>query len=267
MRIGAMNHPMFDVVGEIRCFADAGFDFIDLTLEPQRAYSGTLRIDEVKRALDKTGLGIIGHTAYYLPIASPMPEVRQAAIQEIERDILIFTELGAELVNIHPFIEAPLHETRWIRERNIEAFRHLSEKARASGLELMLENMPPNFNSPRDLATIFAAVPEMGFHLDVGHANLETEHNMTVELASYFADRLRHVHFSDNNGGNLDLHLPLGVGKIDWQWVVHILKRIGYDGTITLEVFADDREYLYRSRDKLRGWWDTMGASKVSQAT
>ncbi len=256
MRIGAMNHPMHDVVGEIRSFADAGFDFIDLTLEPQKAYSGTLSVPDVKRALEDAGLGIVGHTAYYLPIATPMPEVREAAIQEIERDILIFGELGTEFVNIHPFIRAPLHDNRWIRESNIDAFRHLSAKARESGLELMLENMPPNFNSPRDLSEVFAAVPDLRFHLDVGHANLENEHNMTVELASLFADRLRHVHFSDNNGGNLDLHLPLGVGKIDWKWVIHILKRVGYDRTITLEVFAGDREYLYHSRDKLREWWD-----------
>ncbi len=258
MQIGAMNNPMADVEQEIRSYAEAGFDFIDLTLEPQKAYSGTLNVKAVRKALDETGLGIIGHTAYYLPIATPMPEVREAAIREIERDILIFAELGAELVNIHPFVWAPLHETRWIRESNIEAFHRLSEGCVASGLRLMLENLPPHFNSPRDLANVFAAVPDMGFHLDVGHANLETEHNMTVELASYFADRLWHVHFSDNNGGNLDLHLPLGVGKIDWKWIVHILKRVGYDRTITLEVFADDREYLHRSRTKLLDWWATV---------
>lgn len=266
MQIGAMNNPMADVVDEIRAYAEAGFDFIDLTLEPQKAYSGTLQIKDVRNALKATGIGIIGHTAHYLPIATPIPEVRQAAIEEIERDILIFAELGSELVNVHPYVWAPLHETRWIRQTNIESFQHLSAKAQASGLRLMLENSPPHFNTPRDLANIFAAVPDMGFHLDVGHANLETEHNMTVELASYFADRLCHVHFSDNNGGNLDLHLPLGVGKIDWRWIVHILKRVGYDGTITLEVFAEDREYLYRSRDKLRDWWESVSIRDVEAA-
>ncbi len=266
MLIGAMNNPMVEVVDEINTYAEAGFDFIDLTLEPQKAYSRTLPVKEIKKALGDTGLGIIGHTAHYLPIATPMPEVRRAAIEEIERDILIFAELGAELVNIHPFVWAPLHETRWIREANIDAFQHLSDRCRAVGMRLMLENMPPHFNSPRDLANVFAAVPEMGFHLDVGHANLETEHNMTVELASYFADKLCHVHFSDNNGGNLDLHLPLGVGKIDWKWIIHILKRVGYDRTITLEVFTDDREYLNRSRDKLREWWDTIALKEVEQA-
>jgi len=255
MLIGAMNNPMVDVVEEIEAYARYGFDFIDLTLEPQAAYSGTLPIDKVKEALDRTGIGIVGHTAHYLPIASPIPEVRESAIAEIERDLLVFSLLGAEKANVHPFLWAPLHETRWIRETNIAAFQRLLTRAKELGLKLMLENIPPYFNTPRDLSVVFAAVPELSFHLDVGHANLETEHNLTVELASLFAGRLEHVHFSDNNGGELDLHLPLGVGKIDWSWIVHILKRIGYDGTITLEVFARDREYLLFSRDKLRELW------------
>ena len=256
MLIGAMNNPMFDVVQEIETYSRYGFDFIDLTLEPQAAYSATLPVEKVKDALDRTGLGIVGHTAYYLPIASPIPEVRECAAAEIERDMLIFSLLGVEKVSVHPFVWVPLHDTRWIREMNIAAFQRLLLRARELGLKLMLENLPPRFNSPRDLSLIFAAAPELGFLLDVGHANLETEHNLTVELASLFISRLQHVHFSDNNGGDLDLHLPLGVGKIDWKWIVHILKRVGYDGTITLEIFAEDREYLLISREKLLKLWD-----------
>ena len=256
MLIGAMNNPMANVVDEIECYARLGMDFIDLTLEPQAAYSGTLCVADVMQALHRTKLGIVGHTAFYLPIASPIPEIREAALREIERDMDIFAILGAKLVNVHPDQNAPLHDTRWIREANITSLQRLLAYAQHLDLELMLENMPSNFNTPRDLSTVFTAVPDLRLHLDVGHANLEVEHNMTLELASLFVDRLVHVHFSDNNGGNLDLHLPLGVGKIDWEWIVHILKRVGYDSTITLEVFAHDREYLRISRDKLRKLWD-----------
>ncbi len=187
-------------------------------------------------------------------------------MQEVERDLMIFAELGAQKANIHAFIRVPLQETRWIREMNVAAFRRVLQKAKELGLKLMLENSPPHFNTPRDLSTVFAAVPELALHLDVGHANLETEHNLTVELASLFVARLAHVHFSDNNGGNLDLHLPLGAGKIDWPWIVHILKRVGYDGTITLEVFSRDRTYLWRSRDKLLELWEAVAVESNSSA-
>lgn len=260
MLIGAMNNPMLDPIAEIETYARYGLDFIDLTLEPQMAYSRTLDVGKVKAALDNTGIGIVGHTAYYLPIASPFVEIQDAAIAEIERDIEIFAELGANRVNVHPYSHVPLHETRWIREANISAFQRLIKQTDKFGIKLMMENMAPNYNTPRDLSTIFAAVPGLCFHLDVGHANLQTEHNLTVELASLFSDRLAHVHFSDNNGGDLDLHLPLGVGKIDWKWIVHIVKRVGYDDTITLEVFAHDREHLLFSRDKLRRMWEEVEA-------
>ncbi len=260
MLIGAMNNPMFNPVEEIETFSEYGMDFVDLTLEPQGAYSQTVDVGGIKRALERTGLGIVGHTAYYLPIASPFDDLREAALREIEYDMQIFGELGAPKVNIHAYTQVPMHDNRWIRERNIDAFIRLDETARKCGMKLMLENTPPHFNMPKDLTQVYAAVPDLSFHLDVGHANLETEHNMTLELASLFCDRLQHVHFSDNNGGNLDLHLPLGVGNIDWKWIVHILKRVGYDGTITLEVFAPDREYLVFSRDKLKRLWTEVCA-------
>jgi len=257
MKLGAMNNPMFDPIVEIETYSRYGFDFIDLTLEPQASLSSTIPVDKVKDALERTGLGIIGHTAYYLPIASPFPELREAAIAEIERCIEIFARLGADRVNVHPYVQVPLHESRWIREMNIDAFRRLCDYAKPFGLRMMVENIPDLFNTPRELSSVFSAVPDLGFHLDVGHANLRTDHNQTVELASLFCERLLHVHFSDNNGGDLDLHMPIGSGKIDWKWIIHILKRVGYDDTITLEVFSDDREYLLFSKERVIRLWES----------
>lgn len=42
----------------------------------------------------------------------------------------------------------------------------------------------------------------------------------------------------------------------DWPKHVKKLKASGYDGTITLEVFASAKEYLLLSRDLLKKWWD-----------
>jgi sugar phosphate isomerase/epimerase len=65
------------------------------------------------------------------------------------------------------------------------------------------------------------------------------------------------VHLSDNFGKREDLHLPLGAGAIDWRNIISMLKNSGYDGTITLEVFSQDRRYLLFSRDKLREIWES----------
>jgi sugar phosphate isomerase/epimerase len=52
--------------------------------------------------------------------------------------------------------------------------------------------------------------------------------------------------------------LPLAAAPrstTDWPQHIQKLKATGYDGTITLEVFAPQKEYLLVSRDLLRRWW------------
>ena len=106
------------------------------------------------------------------------------------------------------------------------------------------------------LSELLDPLPELGLHLDIGHANLLTDRNTTTELLTAYGARVRHVHLHDNKGGSEDLHLPLGAGTIEVAHYVHLLQASGYDGTITLEVFSPDRQYLAYSRDLLRKIWD-----------
>lgn len=257
MLLGAMNNPMVSVVKEIEAIASLGFDFIDLTMEPQAAYSGNFPVREVLKTLDRTGLKVVGHTAWYLNIASPFPSVREAVAQELERCLRVFQELGATMMNIHPQSHIPLHNEEWVRTQNIACLSRLVDLANQLGMRIMLENTP-HYSRVLELRPILDAVPGLYFHLDVGHANLDSPYNRSEELLSNFGEKLIHVHVSDNRGGKDDLHLPLGVGNINWPWVVTVLKHAGYDGSITLEVFGDDPDYLTISRDKLRMLWDSI---------
>jgi len=99
-------------------------------------------------------------------------------------------------------------------------------------------------------------LPELGLHLDIGHANLLVNHNTTGEILAAYGHRLQHVHLHDNKGGSSDLHLPLGTGNIDTAHYVRLLQSVGYDRTITLEVFSTDLQYLAHSRDLLRRIWN-----------
>jgi sugar phosphate isomerase/epimerase len=127
-----------------------------------------------------------------------------------------------------------------------------------SGVGIMIENLPADFNNPQQLSELLDAVPQLGFHLDIGHANLQAPKNSTPEILQAFGTRLRHVHLNDNKGGHDDLHLPLGAGTLDWKTTIAALKRCGYDGTITLEVFTPDRRLLAFSRDVLRSAWTSL---------
>ncbi|HYP23730.1 MAG TPA: sugar phosphate isomerase/epimerase family protein [Actinomycetota bacterium] len=256
MLVGAMNFPGRSVLKEIHRIAEDRFDFVDLTLEPPAAWFPDGK--EVGRLLGDLGLSAVGHTPYYLPIASPFPELRTVARDLFRRACDVFADAGVELVNVHPDQRVPLQSADKVRSANADAIAALAEDAASRGIRLMVENLDNRFSRVEDFEEIFRAAPDAGFHLDVGHANLRLglgEPNRTPALLKAYGDRLAHVHLSDNPGGTEDRHLPLGAGNIDWKTVVRWLKDAGYDGTVTLEVFSRTREHLRTSRKLWLGWW------------
>jgi sugar phosphate isomerase/epimerase len=260
MLIGAMNHPRRDVREEMEWMAAMGLEFVDLTLEPPRAASWLVDPKAIRRVLEANGLRAVGHTAYYLPLACPMEPIRQAAVAELRRCVELFGEIGVSWMNIHPDRHAPMHDRSFYIRQNLRSLEELLPTCRQCGVGLMLENLPGAFNTASQLAELLDPLPEVGLHLDIGHANLQVEENTAEELIQAYGARLRHVHLHDNKGGSADLHLPLGAGTVDFVRHVRTLKASGYDGTITLEVFSPDKHYLAYSRDVLRRTWDESPA-------
>lgn len=258
MKIGAMNHPRENPVDEIRKFAAMGLDFVDLTLEPPGA--GWWQCDPltVSKALDDCGLGIVGHTAYYLPLGHPFEEVRRGAVDALHRSLEFFAAAGAAWMNIHPDRHAPMHDRKFVVRQNLKSLSELLESADGTGVGIMVENLPGEFNNQEQLGELLDPLPQLGLHLDIGHTELLVERNTTGSILARFADRLRHVHLHDNKGGSADLHLPLGAGTIDMAGHLRVLKASGYDGTITLEVFTPDSYYLRYSAEKLRAMWEEV---------
>ncbi len=251
-----MNFPGRSVKKELHRIAEDGFDFVDLTIEPPAAWNVDGK--EIGTLISDLGLSAVGHTAWYLPIASAFPELRAAARDMYKHALDVFADAGIELVNVHPDQRVPMHSMDQLRRMNAQVIGELTADAAGRGITLMVENLDRNFSNVTDLLPIFTEVPEARFHLDIGHANLNLgleETNRSAELLKSFGDRLAHVHVSDNRGGAADLHLPLGAGSIDWKAHIRLLKEYGYDGTVTLEVFAREREHLLASRRSWLRWW------------
>ena len=232
--------------------------FLTSPLEPPHASSWNIDAPAVKRMLEANNLRVVGHTAPFLPIASPVEELRQAALHEFRRCIDVFQRVGAQWMNVHPGV-SPMHDRAFTVQRNLESLRELLTYGRQKGLGIMIENLPDGFNTAQQLSELLDPLAELGLHLDIGHANLMTISNTTREILAAYGDRLKHVHLHDNRGGNLDLHLPLGAGNVDVADSVTALKSCGYGGTITLEVFATDLNHLLYSRDLLRQAWAASG--------
>jgi sugar phosphate isomerase/epimerase len=256
MQLGLMNHPALPVAEELRAIAGAGFDYVDLTLEPPGAWPADG--PELGRLLRDLGLSAVGHTSPHLPIASPFDGLRDRAHEILRRCFAVFAEIGVERVNVHPDPMPRVIPADEVSRRNADAVAALSDNAAAAGVRLMVENMGRSFATVDDLRPLFEAAPRLLFHLDVGHAHMSRapgEPNRTADLLDAFGDRLAHVHIHDNLGLD-DLHLPLGVGSVDWPQIARLLRGAGYDGTVTIEIFAREPAHVEMSTRLWRAWWE-----------
>lgn len=256
MKIGVMNDPKLDVMEEARWAAQHGFDFLDLTIEGPRADLGQFDPAALRALLDEAGLGVVGHTAWFLPFSSPVERVRRAAVEEAAAALPTFAAVGARLVNVHISRGVASFGPAQMLEANRASFAELAARAEPLGIQIIVEHPPEPRVSVEDICAIMDADPRLGFHLDVGHAHVGG--SRLAPLLAALGPRLAHVHLSDNKG-RTDDHLPLGSGRVDWPEAVRLIKAAGYDGTFTLEVFTPDREFVTRSAQKLRAWWGAEG--------
>jgi sugar phosphate isomerase/epimerase len=250
-----MNNPARDPLKEITRIADLGFSFVDLTLEPPQVRPEQVDPRRLRKALDNHGLAVVGHTAYYLPFASAYDTIRDAALAEAEKCLRVFAEVGAPLMNLHMDTRAPGHDPLWILQRNADTFARLLPTANELGITLMVENAEGD--TAATLAPVLDALPALGLHLDVGHANIGTRKSHVAGLLEKYGDRLRHVHLSDNKGKGDD-HLAIGAGTIDWRRELRDVKASGYDSLITLEVFYGDSDLVTYSRDRVARLWASL---------
>jgi sugar phosphate isomerase/epimerase len=258
MLVGAMNNPARDVFSEMRWMSEMGLDFIDLTLEPPAAAPWRIDPKTIRSALNDFGLGIVGHTAFYLPFSCTFESIRQAAVEEAKHCIELFSKMGAKWMNLHPDRHAPFHPRHFVIEQNLRSIRDLLPTARDAGVGLMVENVPGDFNSRSQLGELLDAEPNLALHLDIGHCNLQVAANTATDIITAYGPRIEHVHIHDNKGGYADLHLPLGTGNLDFVSPLKALQAWNYDGTFTLEVFSEDRQFLAYSRDVLIETWNRL---------
>jgi len=257
MKIGAMNNPTKDPVEEIKQIARAGFDYVDYTFEPPHAEF--IEPGLIGMEIEHSSLEVVGHTAFYLPIAMPFPAVFEASGQEFKRSIYKLSMLGAKKFTIHfdPGFTLLDSQARFNLHRHM--FNLIKRETQNLGdITIMIENAPKGGGQLREIRMLLEELDFLHLHLDVAHAWVTGGEK---EIKEYLAlGRLAHLHFSDNDGSK-DQHLPLGApawNGIPWYDVIQWVKGVGYDDTITLEVFAPNKNLLIDSREHLRRLWDIV---------
>jgi sugar phosphate isomerase/epimerase len=262
---GLLTNPLENVPLEISRIRKLGFDYAEIGIEEPNATPSILMAqkNEIISALTENELYPLGHTAYWVGFGSSHEEVRQGWVREGKEMIRVASQLGIQLLNFHFYSRLGMvgrtERSKEIFLRNFtNSIEELTRFAAQDRVELMLENVPSECGHPLGSLACFSqvmlAVPSLKFHFDVGHAFIENRMKGVKEYLDAFADRLAHIHIHDNHGEQ-DEHLPLGDGKIDFKKVVKLLKGIGYEKTITFEVFTS-RSDAARSMRFLKRLWD-----------
>jgi sugar phosphate isomerase/epimerase len=257
MLYGAMNFPVRPVLDELAALSDLGFDYLELAMDPPQAHYRVIREKkaELLKALDRHNMHLVCHLPTFVSTADLTDRLRDASLAEVLDSLETAAELKPLKVVVHPSTVRGLSVfvIEQVKEYLLKSLELIVEKADHLGLCLCIENMFPQYYSlinAEDFVEVFERFPSLMLTLDTGHGQIESAgRKRTVEFIERFADRIYHVHASDNFG-KADDHLPIGAGVIEFQEVVKALKASGYDETVTFEVFSRDRDYLRISRDK-----------------
>lgn len=244
----------------------AGFEAVYrasyLTPEMQGKY-----LDCLKRIKEELRAGFTVHApAQDVNLGSLNGKVRAVAFEEIKGSIDFARSIGSSLVVVHPTPGVlGMPEGKWSKEERpprretetlarqeafmVRAVKDLADYA--PDVLLCLENLVyPHeiYRSPEDMVELIKRVnrTNVGITLDVGHA-VVCGHK-PADFLHLLQDEIFHVHLHDNNGV-IDQHLPLGRGVIDYVDVIQSLKRLDYQGVVTLEFLIEDsdgyRDYLH----------------------
>ena len=263
MQFGAMNFPVTPVLQEIEAFARLGFDYLELAMDPPMAHHSTVSSNRaaIVNSLRDNGLGLVCHLPTFVSTADLTESIRQASITEMRRSMEVAADLGARKIVLHPSMARGMGAfvLDTVYACAMDFLSEMVSLAETLDLTLCLENMFP-FNGigvePDDFEKWLQRFPGLMLTLDTGHANIDDRRGKRLkEFFDRFGHRIGHFHLSDNRGKRDD-HLAVGQGTVKFAVVVERIKALGYDDTITLEVFDADRRILVESRERIEALLD-----------
>lgn len=235
-----------------------GFPWIELSCNNPKNFLPTFnteRISNLKKLRDKYHVRYGLHSASFVNSAEIEPTVRKA----VEQHLLNYVELAHQLEAEYLVLHFGYHFSLFLEEvfqSLIKTFTPVVELAEKYGIPIGIENMNKVHIDCEivylgvtidELSRVFKALPSKYFGLtfDVGHAALLPEGPESFVKA--FPDKIVSTHISDNDL-YLDRHWPVGEGKIDFKTILEMLNRIGFKGTLNIELDKNEARVLSKRR-------------------
>jgi len=242
MRIGGSTYSKEPFPKQVRELRELGFDYAEMDLTHVTLDSAKLR----ELAIELAG-SLPLETAHL-----PPSHFRAADLARFVGLLDALGPVGTQIFNVHflPARAAPAVSA----EVRIAWLTDLVRAAEDRGVLVTLENVE---ETTTVLRRVLDALSDLRFCLDIGHAHLEGRGDGARAYLLALGDRLSLVHAHDNHRGHGepgDEHLPLGKGINDVERDMREIRRAGYDGRVTLEIFKGTPDDKRASLRKMRRW-------------
>jgi len=223
-----------------------GFPWIELSCNNPNNFLDKwtpARISGIKKLRDQAGVKYGLHSASFVNAAEIEPTVRKAVQQHLIDYVELAHQLEAEYVVLHFGYHFSLFMDH-VFECLIKTYGPVVELAEKYKLPIGIENMNKIHEEAEiaylgvtveELSRVFNAIPSkyFGLTLDIAHASLLP--GGPESFIDAFPDRIVSTHVSDNDLV-LDRHVPVGNGKIDFKRVFANLMKVGFKGTLNIEL-------------------------------
>ena len=172
-----------------------------------------------------------------LTLASADPDVRARALGEAELALQIARRVPFRVLVAHIGLARAQQSSAADNSRD-GARRSIDELQRLAaplGVRVAIELIPNELSRAGSLVHFVEDVlerPEVGICLDFGHAHMEGDLVDAIETVS---GHLITTHVHDNRGRTDDHLMPFD-GTIDWPAALTAVQKVGYDGTLLLEI-------------------------------
>ena len=247
----ANAYMRFSVIEAIDRIARLGYRGMELMADVPHAWPATttdVQIDQIRHRLEETGLELSNVNAFMMNAVQDFwhpswieadADLRRRRIQHTIDALTMARKLGARCITTEP--GGPLEEglsreeaLYTFAEGLAEALRHAEDE----GVLLLVEPEPglliENADQFLELAERMDS-PMFGLNFDIGHFYCVNED--LPEAIERLKSFTRHYHIEDIAASRVHEHLVPGRGAIDLASALQAVRKTGYDGWITVELY------------------------------